>query len=81
MGDSTSDPSTKDPVKDILQKPFACDGTWRAPDSNKILNAAIANLHTANNQKGVYHEACNCSLAIHENDQYKRGVLVILAVP
>ena len=25
----------------------------------------------ANNQKGVYHEACKDCLAIHENDQYK----------
>ena len=65
------DPSTQDPVKDIFGKPFVCDGTWRAPDSNKIFNAAIANLHTANSQKGVYHEVCKDCLAIHENDQYK----------
>ena len=65
------DPSTQEPVNDIFGKPFVCDGTWRAPDSNKIFNAAIANLHTANNQKGVYHEACKDCLAIHENDQYK----------
>ena len=45
------DPSTQEPVNDIFGKPFVCDGTWRAPDSNKIFNAAIANLHTANNQK------------------------------
>ena len=50
------DPSTKEP-KDILGKPFFCDGTWRAPDSNKIFNAGIANLHTDNNQKDIYCEA------------------------
>ena len=65
------DPSTQEPVNDIFGKPFVCDGTWRALDPNKIFNAAIANLHTANNQKGVYHEACKHSPAIHENDQYK----------
>ena len=59
-------------------KPFVCDGTWRAPDSNKIFHAAIANLHTANNQKGVYQEACK--------DQFMkmtgtRGVFIILAAP
>ena len=52
------DPSTQEPVNDIFRKPFVCDGTWRAPDSNKIFNAAIANLDMANNQRGVYHEAC-----------------------
>ena len=65
------DLSTQEPVNDIFGKPFVCDGTWRAPDSNKIFNAAIANLHTANSQKGVYHEACKDCLAIHENDWYK----------
>ena len=47
------DPLTKEPVKDIFGKPCVCDGTWRAPDSNKIFNPAIANLHTANTKKGV----------------------------
>ena len=76
------DPSTQEPVNDIFGKAFVCDGTWRAPDSNKIFNAAIANLHTANNQKGVYREACKDCLAIHENDRYKGlGVFVILAAP
>ena len=65
------DPSTQEPVKDIFGKPFVCDGTWRAPDSNKIFNAAIASLHTANNQKDVYCEAYKDYLAIHENDWYK----------
>ena len=69
------DPSTQEPVNDIFGKPFVCDGRWRAPDSNKIFNAAIANLHTANNQEGVYHEACKDCLAIHENDRYKGCVL------
>ena len=74
------DPSTREAVKDIFGKPFLCDGTWRAPYSNKNFIAGIANLSTANNQKGVYHEACKDCLALHENDWYK-GVFVILAVP
>ena len=68
---TTSGPSTQELVKDIFGKPFVCDEIWRAPDSNKIFNAANANLHAPNNQKGVYHEACKDCLAIHENDWYK----------
>ena len=65
------DQSTQEPVKDIFGQPIVCDGAWRAPDSIKTFNAAIANLHTANNQNGVYYEACKDCYAIHENGWYK----------
>ena len=69
VGTPLQDPSTQEPVKDIFGKPFfVCDETWRVPDSSEILNAVIGNLHTANNQKSVYHEACKDCLAIPEND-------------
>ena len=55
----------------FLGNAFVCDGTSRAHNSNKIFNSAITNLHTANNQKGVYHEAFKDCLAIYENDWYK----------
>ena len=70
------DPSTQEAVKDIFGKPFLCDRLL----TPITICAAIANLSTANNQKGVYHEACQDCLALHENDWYK-GVFVILAVP
>ena len=72
MGDSTSESiNSRGSEGNFWETLCACDGTWRAPDSNKILNAAIANLHTAYNQKHVYCEACHDCLTIHENDWYK----------
>ena len=73
------DPSTQEPVKDILGKPFVCDGTWRAPDSNKILNAAISNLQTADNQKVYIMRLAKIALQFLKMASTK-AVFIILAV-
>ena len=77
-GKPLPDPSTLEPVKDIFGKPFVCNGTWRAPDSNKIFNVAIANLPIT--QKEYIMRLAKISLQFMKMTS-TRSVFVILAVP
>lgn len=57
------------PVMDVDGQQVFCDGGWKAPKKAGQYQAAVSNLHVANNQEGTYLIPCAACIAAHEKKE------------
>lgn len=65
----STDGSTQ--LKDVFGTPMTCDGGWLAPKNSEHFQAAISDIHEANERGGQYTGPCDNCRALAPEEQYK----------
>lgn len=59
------------PINDVFGDAMSADGGWNAPKIALIFQAALSDLHIANNNIGQFHDVCDDCLALSREDRHK----------